>query len=351
MPSIGNDLALIREHRGYTLEDIHQSTKIPIETLKSIESGKIFHDSTEILTYVRSFVRTYGRALKLDDDLLTKALDQEDIGNYNHLLLKDYPELKEEAGEEETFEPTDKTDKEKKSESWEYEADKEDESASESAAPKANAPKAPGVRNIDWADMGKDFKTSRVNTPVWIISAAMIVILVVAAAFVIYQYDFFSSGEIVPTQPEQTEQQTPANDSDLSLDLTDEEPVNDEGPATLDEIMTLTLYAAYDRLDPVRVWSDEKPRIDPYWVEQGVAYNFEFQDTIRISGQYSRMLLFLNGNRIENFRQQHFNDEENAVELTRSSFETDPQWATSGPFELPEDVSEPDTVINRPTFQ
>jgi hypothetical protein len=85
-------------------------------------------------------------------------------------------------------------------------------------------------------------------------------------------------------------------------------------------------------------------------VEGGVAFNFEFRDTIRVRGQYNRMLLFLNGHLVENFRQEHFNASENAVELTRSLFEDDPKWTTAVPFELPPNVPEPDSVANRPTF-
>ena len=76
MPSIGKDLQKIRQHLGYSIEDIQQSTKIPVATLRQIESDEIFEGSEENLTYVRSFVRSYGRALKISDDLMIKALDQ-----------------------------------------------------------------------------------------------------------------------------------------------------------------------------------------------------------------------------------------------------------------------------------
>ena len=97
MPSLGKDLETIRKHLGLTIQDIQNATKLPLNTLRSIENDDIFEQQEENITYVRSFIRTYARNLKLDDELVTRALDQEEIGNYNHLLLNAYPELKKEA--------------------------------------------------------------------------------------------------------------------------------------------------------------------------------------------------------------------------------------------------------------
>ena len=184
--------------------------------------------------------------------------------------------------------------------------------------------------------------------PAWIISAGLIIILIVVFAIILTQFGLFESDDDNRDESMQIEQPAAGANQDLSLELSDQAP--DEQVAELEETLELTVYAAYSRLDPVRVWSDLKPRIDPYWMDQGTAYHFEFQDTIYVRGNYDNMLLFLNGNRIDNFRGQHFNEEQNAVELTRSHFDTDPRWATPVPMELPGDVDEPDTVMNRPSF-
>jgi len=377
MPSIGKDLAAIRSHKGLSVQDIQKATKIPLETLLSIEDGTIFSNQKEINTYVRSFVRTYGRAIKLNEELVTRALDQEELGNYKDLLLEDFPDLKKEVEEEKNdlFSPSsqEKTGesskkKEKKgAPTWKFEAEKLEESdevqktedEKEISSPKPISDKRPpttgsdsgaDVRNIDWAGMGKDFKQRRTQPPVWIISAGMIVLLIVVAAVVITQFELFSSDELPVQDSEVTEQPATESGQGLSLDITDEQPAEQSPAATLDDTLYITLYAAYNRLDPVRVWSDLKPRIDPYWIDEGTALNFEFQDSIRIAGSYSNMLLFLNGNRIDNFRNQYFNEERNAVELTRDLFDSDPRWATPVPLELPGDVAEPDTIRIRPSF-
>lgn len=376
MPSLGKDLATIRNHLGLTIQDVQNATKIPLDTLKSIESGEIFDKSDEIITYVRSFVRTYGRALKLNDELVTRALDQEEIGNYNHLLLREFPELSKDLPADRTVkpEPEDKPDTgtadkpepatdekaddkpaAKKSPRFvadfpEMEADSA-ESGTPEKEPAAAPPRPPEVRSVNWADMGRKFAPDRQKTPVWLIGAAVILVVILGAVWFLSRSGAFSQDEVIaPDTPVPAESTPPGTEGNgLQLDVSPEPPAEPE-PAVLDDVLYITVYAATGTLEPVRVWSDLKPRIDPYWIEQGVALNFEFSDTIRVRGQYQRMLLFMNGHLIENVRQQYYNPEEDMVELTRDLFEAEPRWASPVPFELPPNVQEPDSVANRPTF-
>lgn len=344
MPSLGKDLAIIRTHLGFSIEDIQQSTKIPLSTLKSIEKGTIFSHSDEIKTYVRSFIRSYARILKLDDTIVVKALDQQEAGNYNHLLLKSFPELAPDVDTSAEEPSASKIDDEPSEE------DTTSQPADERTDKRSSTPTPPGVRSVNWADMGKRFSPGKKQAPALLIGAVVIIVLLLGT-FTIYQMNFFSGSE-TETTADVIEPETSAptqNDINLPLELT-EEPPQEVEIAELEDILELTLFAAYNSLSPVRVWSDEKPRIDPYWMEQGTAFNFEFRDTIRVRGQYSRMLLFLNGHRIENFRNQYFNPEENSVELTRGLFENDPKWATPIPLDLPDNAADPDSIAPRPTF-
>ena len=365
MPSLGRDLRSIREHLDYTVEDIQNATKLPLDTIRSIEDGSIFSESKEINTYIRSFVRTYGRALKIDNELMAQALDQEELGNYTRLLLNNFPELNDDEPEpwkpkteEESDDQKSSKKKKRRSPSFKFAGSddtdakpKKGSSKSPAARTSSNTGK-PDVRSIDWASLGKGFKKERSQPPVWIISAGLLIIIIIAAAVIISQFGLLSSEDEAPVEPPVTDVQEPSNNQDLTLDLSDDVPEEtvQETEVALADTLYLTIYAATGRLDPVRVWSDLKPRIDPYWLGQGVAYNFEFSDSIRVAGSYSNMLLFMNGNRINNFRGQYFNPEESAVELTRSIFNSDPRWTTPVPFDLPEDVAEPDTLMNRPSF-
>ncbi len=366
MPSIGKDLATIRKHLGMSIEDIQHATKIPLDTLKSIEDNSIFESKEEIQTYIRSFVRTYGRKLKLDDELVVEALDRQEVGGYSHQLLQGYPELApKESRPEKT--PPQKLEEEpedvKSAEPVSQESEEPDQPESEENTPEkaAAAPKkeaepgqAPNVHNVNWADMGKKFSKPKNGAPVQLIGIGVIAIFIIAIVYFVFISDDTESGQTAqmetPPVPEETIRG--GESSGIPLDLSDEPEQSTEPttPAELDDTLYITIYAANDRLDPIRVWSDLKPRIDPYWIEQGLALNFEFQDTLRFRGQYSRMLVFMNGHRIDNFREQYFNAGENSVELTRSIFEDDPKWATPIPFELPPNVDEPDSVANRPSF-
>lgn len=377
MSSIGNDLAAIRKYKGYSIQDVHEATRIPIHTIQTIEDGTIFTDSNEITTYVRSFVRTYGRAIKLSDSLLTEALDQEEVGEYDHKLLDPFPELSKKA-EDKKSASSDKDDEEEstnekpsdKKKGWRKSRKKNkapsftfEEEKAASGSPKSAKSEQAGsadVRNIDWSKIGSGGRKSRRSTPpVWLLSTILVIILLVSGYVIISQFGLFSETGLFKQdqqslpQSEELEEPAGMGNQDLPIELSEQSPgeISDEQLNTaLEDTLFLTVYAAYERLDPVRVWSDLKRRIDPYWIEQGTALNFEFQDTIRVSGNYSNMLLFFNGNRIESFRSLYYNEQENAVELTRTQFTGNPQWATPVPFDLPDNVAEPDTVRRRPSF-
>ncbi len=381
MPSIGKDLAKIRNARGLSLQEIQAATKIPLTTLQSIENGTIFEQSIQGNTYTRSFIRSYGRALKIEDDILINGLDQQETGNYNHLLWNHYESAfnKPASGnftlddeDVESFEteqiqtvgkskPVDKTPEPEVEETLSVEPDNTKNEPQQTAskpgntdtadndkvdADKKSSSKQPAEADVNWANMGHKFIESRKKTPIGIISLVVIIILLLAGATFLYQSGFFSSSD----EPVSTTAQSLQNGSVLDLSEPDSPEPVEPVIADLDEILYLTVYAAYERLDPVRVWSDEKPRMDPYWIEQGTAMNFDFQDTIRIRGQYSNLLLFMNGHLIETPMETHFNQGENYIELTREFFTTDPVFRNSVSFQTPEGVAEPDSVIFRPSF-
>jgi cytoskeletal protein RodZ len=363
MTTIGKDLAVIRKHLNLDLEDIHHKTRIPLETLHRIEDGSLLADSSENIIYIRSFIRTYTKALKIDEELVLKSLDQHEVGIYNGLLLESYPELMPEKPKK-TGETEKKTEgkQKKEPEAPDKTMPKENKTGQNEKKRKVSIQSKPGtsdftstykpaVKDEKWAKVGHMVSSRQKTTPVWIIGVIVIIIITLISIYFIYQSDLFGEDESIPQLESESPQSGQVMEgSELSLEFGEIDPA-ESASATLDDTLYITLYAAYDKLEPVRVWSDLKPRIDPYWLEEGMAMNFEFMDTIRINGQYNRMLLFLNGHRIDNFRLEYYNQEEAAVELTRSLFENDQNlWATPVPFEIPEDASEPDSVQFRPLF-
>lgn len=377
MPSIGKDLAKIRISLGLTLQDIQATIKIPLATLEKIENGTIFEDSEHGKTYVRSFIRSYGRALKIDNEVMINGLNQQETGNYNHLLWNHY-----EAGQESssfknfTFDDVEPNPEEKeepvveeKSELKQYKtpapssekAQKDnDESINDSSPETAESEPTTSNKiqssptpseNVNWADMGLKFTETKKATPVWLFVTLILIVVTFVIGYFIYTNDLLNFAESSNGDTENTAL-TPNSDNNL-LDLDEPIDMNVSGStvgAELEEILYITVYAAYERLEPVRIWSDIKPRMDPYWVEQGVAMNFDFRDTVRIRGQYENMLLFKNGHPIDGVLEENFNQQENYIELTRDYFSSDPKWLSSQPIQLPEEVAQPDTVMLRPTF-
>ena len=93
MKIIGQELAVIREHLGLSVSDIQHRTKLARDVIESIENGDIFDHKSENVVYLRIYIRSFARALKIDNSVIVKALDQLKNGNYNHLLLDYYPDL------------------------------------------------------------------------------------------------------------------------------------------------------------------------------------------------------------------------------------------------------------------
>lgn len=356
MSSLGNDLATIRKRQHLSIEDIRDKTKIPIHILESIEDNSIFTDVEENITYIRSYVRGYGKALKLDDDLVVDALDQMEIGTYDGLLLKSVTG----KGREEKAAPPGQTGA-KKDEAVGKDKDitaagpDVDKPAPDHETEKM--PEPPSVSSVDWADMGKRFAPLQSKSRIWIGIGFVLAIIAVVLFFFVYQNSPTTFNNEPGESPVDLTQPEVAPDS-LQVELNQAESEQQNGQTeltrteartSLADTLTLLVYAAYGKLEPVRVYSDLMGNINPYWIEQGEAIQFEFVNEIRIRGQYSRMALLFNGHLIENFRNQFYNNETRMIEIDRSYFENDNKWLQAAPDSLP-GLSPPSTVIERPTY-
>jgi hypothetical protein len=114
--------------------------------------------------------------------------------------------------------------------------------------------------------------------------------------------------------------------------------------------LELVVYAANGKLEPVRIKSDLFDQTLPYWLEQGEAMRFNFVDTIRVRGQFSRMILLMNNQPITDFTSRFYQQESDEVQIPRSFFEKDPKWKTSPPSLSELNIPVPDTIRDRPTF-
>ncbi|SMO97057.1 helix-turn-helix domain-containing protein [Gracilimonas mengyeensis] len=352
--SLGKDLASIRKSQNLTLEDIQNATKIPLHILKSIEDGRIFSDFEENTTYIRSFVRSYAKALKIEDDAIIQALDEKQAGTYSGSLLSE--------GQQENIDDT-------------FDAEDEDVTDDEypqpTTPPQKNRPadKTPEPKTtisaesdgVDWANLGHSYNPGRKSSRMWM--AAIVVLVIVGlgtAAFFfgdalwgddtedpVEEVADDATQDELPPAPADTadinnETLVPANQGDSEADA-DSTVRNQGNLAALGDTLTVSVYAAYGQLEPVRVTSDFNGQTNPFWVEQGVAHMFDFRDTLMVRGQYSRLLLLFNGHVIENPRQNYFSPENDAIMITRSVLSQD-EYLAPAPEEFPLEVGPPDSV-------
>ncbi len=385
MASLGKDLAHIRKEQELSLDEIYETTKISKKILTSIEDDSIFTNFEENATYIRSYVRSYAKALSIDEKQIIYALDKVEKGNYSGSLQSlfeeepkrsfEYDEEGEDNDEDESDEIDDRPDEDMiHDHSPEFQSDQTDtsddtEKVSKSPLKQANQP---DVNAIDWADMGKKFQPlNSVQSKTWIgIFVTLVIIIVVGSFFYFYKAgpapDNASENPVTATQQEESSGEVVSTDS-LELDIVPSNNQNDTDTAGQQEVavdsdiqneplsalpdtLTVVLYAAYDRLEPVRVYTDISDDINPYWIEQGNALRFNFVNEMNIRGQSSRMVLLLNGHPIPNIRENFYNPESRMLEITRSFFEDDPQWLQPAPDSLAIDAPPPSNISDRPTF-
>ncbi|MDR9415226.1 MAG: helix-turn-helix domain-containing protein [Gracilimonas sp.] len=354
--SLGKDLASIRKSKNITIEDVQNAIKIPLDILTSIEDDSIFSDPNRNKTYLRSFVRSYAKLLKIDDEDIVQALDEVEAGTYSGNI---FPESKKDTP------PIDIEDKKESDNTTREKSSKKEPVEVSPSQVNETASQSPEINSINWADIGSKFSTASRYSRIWIIAIFVIVILGLAGTGY-YFWNNFSTSEETPepeivqqdVQEDQTIPIPPPTADTTSTETpaapTQNQPVNEtEEPSTepivLDDTITVTLYAAYGQLEPVRVTSDLNWRTNPFWMEEGEAYKFDFRDTLLVRGQYSRLLLLFNDHVIENPRQNHFSPSFNSILLTRDILDQ-PNYLSPPPDEFPLEVGPPDSSVYRIRF-
>ncbi len=353
--SLGKDLAVVRNKLGISLEEIQSQIKIPAHVLESIEDDSIFSELESNKTYTRSFVRSYAKALGLADDLIVSALDSLEAGLYEHGTILDDELAKKHA-------PIGKPD-----------VNEESTDANEPVLLKPDievAPQkpTPTVDNVNWADLGKKFSTPATNPKVLFPVIIALILIGIAIAIYIFRepiFGLFSSSETPEitqtTEPrnQQNEMNAVVDSSDVETNIPEIEPDNAADQPSLDQptsintlpfssevtdTLTITVYAAYDKLEPVRVTSDFNWRTNPFWMEQGQAFNFNFIDTVLVRGQYTRMLLMFNGHVIDDPFADYYDDTFDSILLTREDLSAD-IFYLAPPSEFPYEIGAPDSLV------
>ncbi len=503
--ALGKDLAEIREELGVDTDEIQGLTKLSYEIIAEIESDAIFNSEIYNDAYIRNFVRSYARGLKIKEAVILRALDAMEKGSYDHGIFKDAGapnptdpfgreerkrNLEEESApkkapirtelnydaktkvdatnkalaDAEAKEILDQSNSDNKQTKEANKVDSEEvghseqpprtnseskttkksavESTKEAAhttdGEETNATEEPETKvdsnnhsedlsreaketpipekkpsgkpptsstktadKVNWAQMGKRFNAQQESKSNVVLITILAVITVSLLVFGFLYRSTISSwfagfseapsenttevtdpnsdnviiadslsgnnlsgnsarssqdSEITGTT-NRDEQQSPnseANESETSqreaaVELAQAETAPLDSIALLNlaqfpDTLQIVIYAAYDKLNPVRVGSDLRESVFPLWMEQGEAYYFDFNEEITIRGQFSRMLILFNNTVIEAPLERFSGVQENTVRLTRerlaaAEFEAKPDLV------LPDGVSEPDSIV------
>ena len=92
MGTVGEKLRLAREQSNRSIRELSDETKIRTDHLEALEAGNFETFSAPV--YIRGFVRTYAKALKLDAAQTLVELDEE-LGQTER--FKEHPRLTEDS--------------------------------------------------------------------------------------------------------------------------------------------------------------------------------------------------------------------------------------------------------------
>lgn len=204
-------------------------------------------------------------------------------------------------------------------------------------------PEPPNINSIDWADMVKRFNPLESKSKIYLTLASVVSVMLIGALvfYAFYRADTFplsfNFGNGSTANLDEAVQ-LPIVPDTLGEDDVAEVARIQELPDTLE----LIIFAAFDKLEPVRIRSDINNILTPYWIEHGNALRTEFVDEILIRGQYSRMLLVFNGHIIENLR--GFTTPDQFVRISREYLDDDPRWKAAGTDTFPSDLSAPSLI-------
>ncbi|HKI47124.1 MAG TPA: helix-turn-helix domain-containing protein [Balneolales bacterium] len=401
MPSLAGDLKNIRRDHKLSIQDMYELTRIPLDIIKAIEDGTLFEDESRNSTYIRSFVRTYSRALKISEEDIVAGLDDQIIGVYNGFLSDKYgsgssktekgkeddtgstqkskygsrfkldlpedeaekpePESPEEKPEEEESEELPEEEEEdlfpEESESVPEEPEqgtnnqstieREEYSLPDPGKPyNRKVPEPPSVKSVDWASVGK--RTYSLSRRPGILLLILLVIVVFAGVtFIVVRKMSNTSGQKSNAGIAQVDslKTPPLMNRDDSVKAGLLPPT----VSTLPDTLKLTVYAAFGPLGPVRVQTDLARKMNPYWIDEGEGMRFNFKDSIEVRGVYKNMILLYKGHPLSDFR-QHIQKSTGVLQLARSYFKEHPEWQTVTHDSLPGGVPQPSVVRNQPLY-
>jgi hypothetical protein len=371
MASLHTDLQEIREKSGQSVVEINSRTKTPVSVIQEIEKGVFFEKGDKQKTYIRSFVRTYAKAIGIKDEDIIRALDAQEAGTYAGGLRKKYlPETIQ--GDLEDPDAT-------STESQNNDVAKDDEDTGlvrpgptstighdEFSRPDPSrhhnrvTPPPPKMDAVDWAKFNESL--TAFNAPILkYLSVAVVVVLLGAGGYygftLLGDFEFGGSDEVSVADAMQTTPEADIlieSDSLLtaigadSLSVIPPEIPSSLDPATLPDTLFLIVYAQNGKLEPVRVTSDVNSIRSPYWIEQNEAMRFDFFEQVTVEGALDRATFMINGHLIADIDSVMQNN--TSIRFTRDFLSRRPYIFDGSQPELPVGFTQPSVIRDRPVF-
>lgn len=75
MPTVAEQLRSTREAHGWSVHQVAEATKIKTDHIRALEAGD--YGAFAAPVYIRGFIRTYARLLRLDPEQVSNAVDAE----------------------------------------------------------------------------------------------------------------------------------------------------------------------------------------------------------------------------------------------------------------------------------
>src|SRR5699024_260904 len=352
MPSLGHDMETIRKTRGISLTEIHNTTKISSQILNAIEDHSIYDNMANEAIYIRGYVRTYADAINLEMQKVIQALDEAERGHYTGSLLDD-----NEQQEQDSSAPDEGNKEDKKSDTSDKLNDINTATLSSSTSqhnkvekPESTDIRAGEERAVDWANLGTQFQSQKTSGNKKKIGIIIGLLFIIAAAILIYWYstssasssghqsDNKSPSQMTLTETKQTEVPSLSNSDSASL------TVSSTSSNELSDTLTIVVYAAYDKLEPIRIYTDISDVLNPYWIEQGEAIAFNFVNSFQFRSEIDKVLLLMNGHPLSDLKKQFYNHKSGRIEINRSFFEGDSKWTQPPSDTMDLDVPAPSVV-------